>query len=101
MKVTTEELKVGDIVRIRDNTIIPADCVVLASSTHGKELFTKTQSLDGETNLKPKLPIKKINEVMLSELSFDKKLNILRSIKFTTGAPDADLYNFKGSIEFI
>lgn len=92
----TQQLQVGDLIRIKDDEIIPADCVVLASysneapefaevdeipsatgrtdaplvqktsgalkisksANQASECFTKTQTLDGETNLKPKLPIK-------------------------------------------
>ena len=37
---------------------MPADCVVLAKGGEGKECFVKTTSLDGETNLKVKIPMK-------------------------------------------
>ena len=53
----------------------------------GGECFIKTQSLDGETNLKPKLPIKSINEVSNEEIE-------MHCIK-----PDADLYHFKGKVQ--
>lgn len=34
----TENLEVGDLIRIRDNTIIPADCAILSNGKEeGKE----------------------------------------------------------------
>lgn len=69
--VATQEICVGDIVRIKDDTIIPADCVVIAAGKPAQDdkpsdCFTKTMSLDGETNLKPKLPFKQIDNMMTS-----------------------------------
>ena len=44
----------GDIIRILDGQIVPADCIILSAASD--ECFVSTKSLDGETNLKPKLP---------------------------------------------
>lgn len=59
--VATESLKVGDVVRVRDGDIIPADLVILTTKDSKCEAFNKTASLDGETNLKPKLALRSIN----------------------------------------
>ena len=53
-------------------------------------------SLDGETNLKPKLPLKQIESMYHQDLKEASPYeNPLNSIKFDVGIPDADLYNFK------
>lgn len=54
-------IKVGDILYLEDKQIIPADCVVLQTTNDigSDEGFIQTAQLDGERNLKPKMPIKK------------------------------------------
>ena len=61
----TDQLKVGDIIKVKDDEIIPADCFVMASGssleaqTDG-QCFIATSSLDGENILKPKMAIREI-----------------------------------------
>lgn len=47
-----QNLLVGDIVRIVNNTFFPADMVILSSSEPQAMAFIETSNLDGETNLK-------------------------------------------------
>ena len=49
--IRSSDLKVGDIVLMRDGETFPADLAVLATSNNGV-CFIKTSSLDGEKNLK-------------------------------------------------
>ena len=63
--VRTDQLKVGDIIKVHDDEIIPADCFVLASgssleSQSGGQCYIATSTLDGERNLKPKIAIKEL-----------------------------------------
>ena len=60
MKVRTDELRVGDIIEIMDDEIVPADCFLLKSKHD--TCFISTGSLDGERNLKPKMPVRQIKE---------------------------------------
>lgn len=48
---TSDELKVGDLILMKDNETFPADLAVIATSNKG-DCFIKTSSLDGEKNLK-------------------------------------------------
>ena len=99
--IPTHMVAVGDILRIRDDQIIPADCVVLASHSKAvtidesvpSECFTKTQSLDGETNLKPKLPVKAVNQQLKNP-----DATALKTLTVDAPSPDPDLYGFKGQI---
>ena len=53
---TTESryLEVGDVILIKNNSIIPADCVLLYCSNISKIAYVMTSNLDGEKNLKPR-----------------------------------------------
>ncbi len=55
---TLAEVRVGDIIQVRDHEQIPADCVLLKTENPSNECFVKTAALDGERNLKPKMAIK-------------------------------------------
>lgn len=46
------EVVTGDIIRLRNRDMIPADMVMVASSTAGGLVYVSTANLDGETNLK-------------------------------------------------
>lgn len=48
------EVKVGDIVKIEEMDILPADIIVIATSFPDGSCYLETSSLDGEKNLKPK-----------------------------------------------
>ena len=53
--VRSAELKVGDILELKDGDIIPADCLLLHSPNEHGESYIQTASLDGERNLKLKV----------------------------------------------
>ena len=53
--IESQNLQVGDLVKIEENETFPADMVLIANS-HSKGIaFINTMNLDGETNLKEKL----------------------------------------------
>ena len=55
-KTCLADVQVGDIIQIDDLEQVPADCVLLKVKDNKDECFVKTAALDGERNLKPKLP---------------------------------------------
>ena len=44
--------KVGDIVKVKADEIIPCDLVLLYANTAERKCYIQTANLDGETNLK-------------------------------------------------
>ncbi|KAL7721020.1 Phospholipid-transporting P-type ATPase [Entamoeba marina] len=53
-KAVWSDIKVGDVVIVHKDEIIPCDGIILSSSTQNGEVFVETSQLDGETNLKTK-----------------------------------------------
>jgi phospholipid-translocating ATPase len=47
-----KDVRVGDILMIKNNESIPADLIVLATSDSQRICYVETKNLDGETNLK-------------------------------------------------
>ena len=55
MPTKSEDITVGDLLRIKDGQSFPADCILLKIENKLQECFVKTVALDGERNLKPKV----------------------------------------------
>jgi len=85
---------VGDILFIEEETIFPADVILLGSSNRGV-CFIQTSSLDGEKNLK------KRNAAKDFELSFDRESNrdaCAFKARCSCDSPNAELYEFNGNL---
>lgn len=87
-------LKVGDIVTLRKDEWIPADLILLHSNGENDLAYLETTALDGETNLKTKRALPSVSSRCRSENlhSFKAKVH--------SEAPNQDLYNYEGKIEF-
>lgn len=110
----SRDIKVGDILKLEKNQRVPADVVVLqshltellsdpstgdpddttatSSSQSTGETFIRTDQLDGETDWKLRLP---------SPLSQGLKLQDLRKLRITAGAPDKNVHDFVGTLELL
>jgi len=97
VKTCLRDIKVGDILVLEDKQQIPADCVVLevTNDTGSDEGFIQTAQLDGERNLKPKLPIKKAQQQIKEYFSEKVDINISCEL------PNPNLYHFEGSLQIV
>lgn len=52
-----QQVKVGDIIQVNDDDLLPADLLCLHTALPDQVCFVKTANLDGESNLKIKRPV--------------------------------------------
>lgn len=86
------DIRVGDIVLLRNNEIIPADIVLLSSSEPDGVCFVETKNLDGETNLKLKRSPYETAWIQNAADAFYLKSTIEVEL------PHVNLYSFNGRI---
>tara|TARA_R110002050_G_scaffold187577_3_gene321952 strand:+ start:195 stop:2600 length:2406 start_codon:yes stop_codon:yes gene_type:complete len=89
---TWAEIHVGDILKVENNTEIPADMLLLSSTREGGQCFVETANLDGETNLKLRTAHPTTAECKSVEQLLDLKIVV------DADEPCARLYDFDGSI---
>lgn len=88
-----QELTVGDVILLERDEPVPADVVVLHADEPTEAAFVETKSLDGETNLKTKKPLKDISgrcSTLDAVMSLDAN--------FVVEDPNLDLYRFDGKV---
>ncbi len=88
-------LGVGDIIKLKRDEPVPADIVLLSSSSLGdsKNVYVETIALDGETNLKGKQAVRVVAEACATA----EKL-VACSVEFVTEDPNSDLSTFTGKV---
>lgn len=102
--VRTDELRVGDIIKVLDDEVIPADCFVLASgstleSQSEGQCFIATSTLDGERNLKPKIAIKEVQDNLV-DLVTGEGSELIVEVNCKTN-PKPDLYSFEADLKLV
>ncbi|KAL0478361.1 phospholipid-transporting ATPase [Acrasis kona] len=87
-----EDVRVGDIVQVKQDEFFPADLVCILSSGDDGICYVETKNLDGESNLKIKRCTNATLNTQIEELS------TLRAT-ITCEQPNNQLYDFNGTIE--
>nr|XP_045605910.1 phospholipid-transporting ATPase VA-like [Procambarus clarkii] len=91
VKKKWKHVRVGDIIHLSCNEIIPADLVVLNSSDEYGLCFIESSNLDGESNLKQRQSVK--------GLGMDDKFEVAKfDYLMEIGAPSTKIYHFSGTI---
>lgn len=90
-KVQWEEVRVGDIIRLRRDENVPADMVLLHATGPNGIAYIETMALDGETNLKSKQAC----PLFTKHCGSLSALNAVRA-EVVSEDPNLDLYNYEG-----
>lgn len=92
-EIEWQDVRVGDIIRLRRDDPVPADMVLLHATGPNGIAYIETMALDGETNLKSKqacpLLAKRCDTL---EKMFDCNATIVSE------DPNVDLYNYEGRV---
>lgn len=95
-EIFTQNLCAGDIIKLSGTHAVPADMVLLMTSTYadGNQCYVETANIDGETNLKVKeAPPALAPMVADGELSLD-----LVNASLTFEPPNKNIHNFVGTL---
>jgi phospholipid-translocating ATPase len=90
-KVQWQDLRVGDIVRLRRDENIPADIVLLHATGPNGIAYIETMALDGETNLKSKQAC----PLFAGRCGTPAGMSACEAI-IVSEDPNLDLYNYEG-----
>ena len=77
--VKWSDIKVGNLIKVKKNEIIPADLLVICSSNIDGTFYLQTSNLDGETNLKECEAITYTQKIFLNK-KIQKDENNLKKI---------------------
>jgi magnesium-transporting ATPase (P-type) len=75
------------------NEYFPADMILLSSPNNSGICYVETKNLDGETNLKHKISLPKVEQLLDSEYSV---INLSGKVHFQE--PNDQIYKFEGTL---
>lgn len=97
VEASSGDLKIGEIVLIRDNSAFPADMILLDSNLHEGMCYVETGTLDGERTLKHKIAQKSTAGFFNNGGSW--KNSFLVEGKCICDTANPDLYKLEGNLE--
>ena len=86
------EIKLGDIIKVRNNEQFPADLILLSSSDDNGICYVETKNIDGETNLK----FQEAN-ITLQKIKNEKNLSKIKYVCITK-QPNEFIYKFDATL---
>lgn len=108
-QIHSEDIEVGDIVKVKDGESFPCDLVLLSSSHKMGKCSVKTANIDGETNLKERSSLKQTRILQPKDKEPDgtdhnswSSLETLKNLEMQIKCkkPSANLNEFEGRMMF-
>ena len=90
--VEWDEVRPGDFLKIKNGEIVPADTLLITTTSESGICYVETANLDGENNLKEKRTIPELAH--LTPASFQALNGAL-----TADKPNPHLYEFAGRVD--
>ena len=90
---TWGDVKVGELIRVKDHEVFPADILVIECSNIHGTCYIETSSLDGEKNLKPRSIPEELMRYWGEPIRFEAKLECSH--------PNSILNDFSGVLEIM
>lgn len=90
IKIRAMDLRVGNIITLRQNQRVPADLVILKSSEPSGETFIRTDQLDGETDWKLR---------SACPLTQNMPLTTSTDFELEVSKPEKSIHHFFGTLE--
>lgn len=88
-----QDVKVGDVIRLKRDDAVPADIVLLHAQGENGVAYIETMALDGETNLKAKQASPELAKQCATFAGM-----VGSNAHFVVEDPNIDLYNFDGRV---
>ena len=105
-EVKWSELLVGDIIKVNKNEMVPADILLLSTSTNNYFCYMQSTNLDGENALKPREVLLAFqqcfpfNEQTTSSSTLNTFTSTLNGVVVEIDSPNNDIHKCNGTIEF-
>lgn len=100
IEVKSKEIRIGQLVVIKDEDVIPADIIILDSNKGEGHCFVETSNLDGEKTLKKRVPNSSTIGILNNRGDYMKKGLIIAG-EVVCDAPNSELYKFDGKADLI
>lgn len=93
IEIPCQEIVAGDVVKVPNGKIFPADLILLSSSFEDGHSYVETANIDGETNLKLRLAVPLTSQSRTIESIWSLRGQIRLEL------PNEKLYQFKGALQ--
>lgn len=90
----SEDVRVGDFVKILDNESFPADILICATSEDDNVAFVETKNLDGEANLKSRHAVQALTELRNAK----ECANPDNAFHIRCDRPEVDMYRLNATV---
>ena len=89
-----EDVRVGDVVRIKENESFPADILICSTSEEENVAYVETKNLDGETNLKSRSACPPLTRLDSARACASKQ----NAFHVECDRPDTNLYKLNAAV---